>query len=49
MKRLTVWVDCDDDSAEIMASRIGAYLSSLGALNVNTVSVEAIQPSGSKK
>ena len=49
MKRLTVWVDCDDKAAEMFKHRIDSYLMSLGAINVHMVAVEDIEPARSRK
>jgi hypothetical protein len=44
-----VWIDCDDKEAEVLAKRVPAYLTSLGALNVEVVKIEDLQLHGSKK
>jgi len=49
LKRINVFVDCDDVEAEKLASRIAPYLVSLGALNVIVVGIEEIMPPRSNK
>jgi hypothetical protein len=49
LKRITITVDCDDKEAEVLARRVLAYLSSLGALNVQLLKIDDLQLQGSKK
>lgn len=44
-----MWVDCEDHEAELLSTRITAYLDSIGTVGVRVVRVEEIQPSLSKK
>ncbi len=44
-----MYIDCDDKEAEILAKRVPAYLTSLGAFRVEIVKVEDLQLQGSKK
>src|SRR5208282_3492603 len=49
LERINVVVDCEDVEAEKLATRIGPYLISLGALNVKVEGIEEIIPSRSRK
>jgi hypothetical protein len=49
MRRITLWLECADDEAELLAKRANAYLSSLGALNVQIVKIEELQPPRTNK
>jgi len=44
MRRITLWVECSDEEADVLAKRVSTYLSSLGALNVQVVNIEQLQP-----
>jgi hypothetical protein len=43
LRRITMWIDCDDKDAEVVARRILTYLTSLGALNVEVVKIENLK------
>jgi hypothetical protein len=49
LKRITMWIDCDDKEAEVLAKRVPAYLASLGAVNVEVVQIADLQLQGSKE